>query len=214
MWARQDQTAGCWVRKEVVRKQHYKEEDGLVVKVLARGYRHLGPAPSSSIDFLSDFRQVQWDNLTHKNAYACLLCPCPGLFFRLSAGLTHSADVQRPFSHSTFELKLPHVCAWSKTFLHLSTPRWFVTTSISVSSQCLHKTTVHPSFLRFAVRWTAGEMNNFLAHTYFFGALILKYVVALTWKIFAWERLSSATHLVTFPKPGWDFFFISPSSWA
>lgn len=137
--------------------------------------------------------------------------PWPGLFLHLSAGLVHSADVQCPFSHSTFELKLPHVCAWSKTFLHLSTPRWLVTTSTSVSSRCLHKTNIRPSFLCFAVKWTAREMNNFLAHTCLFGALILKYMICLTWKIFAWERLSSATHLVTFPKPGWEFFSLTPA---
>lgn len=81
---------------------------------------------------VSDFRQVQWHKLTHKNSYPHLICPCPGLFLQLSAGLVLSADTRCPFSHSAFETKLPHLC-----MKHLFTPR-LVITSISTSFQCLH----------------------------------------------------------------------------
>lgn len=109
-WAKQDQMAAQFIRRWW-ESSATKRRMGLWSKCWPEN------ADTWIQLFISDFRQVQWDKLTCKNSYPHLICLCAGLFLHLSAGLAHSADTWCPLSHSTFEMKPPHVRAW-RTCLH------------------------------------------------------------------------------------------------
>lgn len=109
-WAKQDQMAAQFIRRWW-ESSATKRRMGLWSKCWPEN------ADTWIQLFVSDFRQVQWDKLTCKNSYPHLICSCAGLFLHLSAGLAHAADTWCPLSHSTFEMKPPHVRAW-RTCLH------------------------------------------------------------------------------------------------